>query len=49
MWNIIIGVGFIIGAASGQMVLRGTNSSMALGVVGVGLVLWGIVKVSRSD
>ena len=47
MWNIIIGAVFVIGALSGQLVLIGTNSSVALGVVGAGLVVWGIAQVSR--
>jgi hypothetical protein len=47
MWKIILGVIFIIGGLSGQMVLRFTNSSEALVVVGVGLVVWGIVEVVR--
>lgn len=49
MWNIIIGAVFIVGAMSGQMVLRGTNSSIALGVVGGGLILWGVIQVSRRN
>lgn len=48
MWNIIIGIIFIFGGLSGQLVLRGTNSSGALVVVGVGLVIWGGVKMSKK-
>ena len=47
MWKIILGVIFIIGGLSGQMVLRFTNSSEALAIVGVGLVVWGIVEIVR--
>src|SRR5450759_4635036 len=47
MWKIIIGVIFIIGGLSGQMVLRFTNSSEALTIVGAGLVVWGIVEIIR--
>jgi hypothetical protein len=47
MWKIILGVIFIIGGLSGQMVLRFTNSSEALAIVGVGLVVWGIVEIMR--
>ena len=44
MWNIIIGIGMIIGGATGKLVLVGTQSSAALVVLGVGLVGWGIYK-----
>jgi hypothetical protein len=47
MWNIIIGAVFIIGALSGQLVLIGTHSSLGLGILGAGLVVWGITQVSR--
>jgi hypothetical protein len=47
MWKIILGVIFIIGGLSGEMVLRFTNSSEALAIVGVGLVVWGIVEIIR--
>jgi len=49
MWKIIIGVIFIIGGLSGTMVLRFTNSSDALVAVGVGMLIWGVVEVSRSS
>ncbi len=48
MWNIIIGLVFLIGGLSGQLVIRGTESSTAAAVVGAGLTLWGIVQVIRS-
>ncbi len=47
MWNVIIGIVFIVGALSGQMVLRGTESSNALAVLGVVLVIWGGVQIVR--
>jgi hypothetical protein len=47
MWNIIIGIIFIIGGLSGKIVLIGTDSSMALVGVGAALVVWGIVQVVR--
>ena len=46
--NIIIGIVFIIGGLSGGLVLRGTGSGGALAVVGVGLVIWGIVKMAKG-
>jgi hypothetical protein len=47
MWNIIIGVAFIIGGLSGKLALRGTESGPALAAVGAALVIWGIVQVVR--
>jgi hypothetical protein len=49
MWKIIIGAIFIIGGLSGTMVLRFTDSSDALVVVGVGMLIWGVVEVSRNS
>ena len=46
--NIIVGVIFIIGGLSGQLVLRGTNSSGLLAVLGVGLIIWGVIKMSSG-
>ena len=39
--NIIFGLIFIVGGGSGQLALIGTNSSGALIVAGIGLLLWG--------
>jgi hypothetical protein len=47
MGNIIFGIIFIIGGLSGRLALIGTHSSGALVVVGVGLLLWGLYRVSR--
>ena len=44
MWNIIIGVLFLIGGLSGQMALRGTGSSGALAVIGGLMIAWGVFK-----
>ena len=49
MWKIIIGVIFIVGGLGGTMVLRFTNSSEALVVVGIGILIWGLVEVSRGS
>lgn len=43
MRHIVIGALFIIGGLSGQFALRGTNSPIALVVVGAGLVIWGFI------
>ena len=45
MGKIIVGILFIIGGASGEFVLRGTNSPEALIVVGFILVIIGIVQI----
>jgi hypothetical protein len=47
MWNIVIGVIFIVGGLSGRLALIGTGSSGAIVVVGVGLVGWGVVQLTR--
>lgn len=48
MGNIIIGIIFIIGGLSGNLALIGTNSGSALAALGAGLLIWGIVQVSKS-
>ena len=48
MGNIIVGIVFIIGGLSGQLVLIGTDSGPALAVFGGGLVIWGIIKMSMK-
>ena len=45
MWSIIIGIGFIIAGLSGVLVLRGTDSGIALAGFGVVLVLWGAMRI----
>jgi hypothetical protein len=47
--NIIIGIVFIIGGLSGNMVFRGTQSGGALAAVGGFLVLLGIVRMARPE
>lgn len=48
MGNIIVGIIFIIGGLSGQLVLRGTNSSAALVVLGIFLIGRGIFKLKTA-
>ena len=48
MWNIVIGIAFVIGGLSGKLALRGTESGPALAVLGGMLAIWGIVQVVRS-
>ncbi len=45
MGNIVVGLLFIVGGASGKIALRGTNSSAALVVVGLVLIGFGIFRV----
>lgn len=49
MWNILIGIFFIIGGLSGNFVLRGTDSSQWLVVLGVGLALFGGYQIVRRQ
>ena len=46
--NIILGVVFIIGGLSGQLVLIGTNSGELLALVGVGLIVFGVIKMAKG-
>ncbi|PYS93374.1 MAG: hypothetical protein DMF64_04995 [Acidobacteria bacterium] len=46
--NIIVGIVFIIGGLSGQLVLIGTNSGELLAVVGVGLIVLGVIKIAKG-
>ncbi len=48
MWNLIIGILFIIGGLSGEFVLRGTESSGGLAILGVILVLVGGFQIARK-
>jgi hypothetical protein len=47
MIKIIIGIVFIVGGLSGNLVLIGTNSGVALAVLGAVLVAWGIFNLTR--
>jgi len=49
MWNVVIGVVFIIGGATGNLALIGTNSSPAIMALGAGLVVWGGVQMLRGQ
>jgi len=48
MGKIIFGVLFIIAGLSGRFVLIGTQSGMALIVIGVVWIIWGIARLSSS-
>jgi hypothetical protein len=46
--NIIIGGAFIVGGLTGKLALIGTNSGIALAVLGVGLVGLGIYRLVKQ-
>ena len=48
MSSIIIGLVFIVGGLSGQLALIGTNSGVALAVVGVLLIGRGIWRIRKQ-
>lgn len=48
MWNIIIGLVFVIGGLSGNLALRGTDSGGALAAFGGALIVWGLVQTARA-
>ena len=48
MWNIVIGLVFVVGGLSGKLAMRGTESGGALAAVGGALIVWGIVQMIRS-
>lgn len=48
MWNIVWGVVCLVGGGSGQLALRGTNSSGALMAIGGVLILVGIFQMVKA-
>ena len=48
MWNIIIGLVFLIGGLTGQIGVRGINSALAGPILGSVLIAWGIYQMVRS-
>ena len=48
VWNILMGLAAIAAGASGRFSLIGTNSSVALIVLGVVFVIWGIIQIVRQ-
>jgi hypothetical protein len=49
MAKIIIGIVMIVGGATGKLVLIGTNSSAALVVLGVVMVVWGVFRMRSQS
>jgi hypothetical protein len=46
--TIVIGVVFIAGGLSGQFVLRGTDSSVAIIAIGAALIVWGTFRLIKE-
>lgn len=47
VFNIILGIVFIIGGLSGRLVLLGTHSGIALAALGVVLLGLGVYRMTR--
>ncbi len=47
MFNIIIGLVFVIGGLSGKLALRGFNSPELLAAIGAVMIVWGISQMVR--
>jgi len=48
MVKIIIGVVMVIGGLTGKLVLIGTQSGVALAVLGAVMIVWGIARIVAS-
>jgi hypothetical protein len=48
MWNIIIGLVFVIGGLTNRLALIGTDSGPALAAMGGVLIVWGVVQTTRA-
>ena len=49
IFNIVLGGVFIVGGLTGNLALRGTDSSGAIVIVGVGLVLYGLYRIVKRE
>lgn len=49
MLKIIIGLIMVVGGLSGKLVLVGTHSGLALAAVGVGMIVWGVVRLINQN
>lgn len=47
MFNIIIGLIFVVGGLTGQLALRGFNSPELLAAIGAVMIVWGITQIVR--
>ena len=47
MFNIIIGLIFVIGGLTGNLTQRGLNSPELLAAIGAVMIVWGITQVVR--
>lgn len=41
MWNLVLGLVFLIGGLSGKLALIGTGSTKAMAVAGAAMMAWG--------
>ena len=46
IYPLLLGIVFVIGGLSGQLVLRGTNSSLMLALLGFGMSVYGIIRLA---
>jgi hypothetical protein len=46
--NIVLGVVMVIGGLSGQLVMRGTESGVALAVIGGALIVFGLFRLRNQ-
>jgi hypothetical protein len=46
--TIVIGVVLIVCGLSGEFVLRGTDSSLAIIVVGIAVAIWGVFRLIQE-
>ncbi|MCL2071931.1 MAG: hypothetical protein FWH07_06845 [Oscillospiraceae bacterium] len=47
IFGLFVSIFMIIGGLSGELVLRGTDSSGALVVFGIGFLIWDIISIAR--
>jgi hypothetical protein len=48
MFKIIIGLVMVVGGLTGKLVLIGTQSGIALAVLGVVMIVWGIARLASG-
>lgn len=46
IYPVLLGIVFVVGGLSGQLVLRGTNSSTLLALFGAGICVYGIIRIA---
>jgi hypothetical protein len=48
MFNLLVGILFVLGGLSGQFVLKGTDSGLGLAGVGLCLIVLGVHQFSKK-